>query len=173
MVTVAAVAPGSPADESGFAPGDTVHSVGRRRIRTPLDWEAAMLEVRVGESLSVRVGEDGSRTASLVPTDLPSLTAERVSALEAFELVTLTPAIRAEWELSGERGALIVGVSADVQRTLPLRRGDLIVAINRYVIRSADEAATLLRQLQQIDGRVTVRMIVERQGRQFSTSFYL
>jgi serine protease Do len=173
QVRIAGVAPGSPADSAGLEPGLMLRSANGRLIRTPLDWEAAMLEVRVGHTVSLRVGEDGERTVLLQPTDLPSLTAERVSALEEFELVTLTPAIRSERGLSNERGALIVGVSENVQRTLGLRDGDLIVGINRVAVRSAQEAAELLRRLQQAQGRVTVRMLVERSGREFYTAFYL
>ena len=173
QVRIAGVAPGSPADSAGLEPGLRIHSANGRLIRTPLDWEAALLEVRVGHTVSVRVGENGQRTVLLEPTDLPSLTAERVNALDEFELITLTPAIRAERGLSNQQGALIVAVSDRVQRTLGLREGDLIVGINRVAIGSAEEAAELLGRLQRAQGRVTVRMLVERSGREFYTAFYL
>ena len=172
-VRVARVAPGSPADAAGFRPGMRVRRAGMYDIRTPLDWEAAMLEVRVGDTVRVEVGDDPGRVLTLVPRDLPSITAERVSALEEFELVTLTPAIRAERNLRSEQGALIVGVSDAVQRTLGLRQGDLIIGINRYAVRSAEEAAEILRRLQAVDGRVAVRLLVERDGRQLYAGFYL
>ena len=172
-VRIAGVAPGSPADSAGLQSGTVLRSVNGRSIRTPLDWEAALLEVRVGHTLSLRVGEEGERTVLLQPADLPSLTAERVSALEEFELVTLTPAIRSERGLSNDQGALIVGLSDNVRRVLGLQEGDLIVAINRYAVRSAEEAAQLLRRLQQAEGRVTVRMLVERNGRESYRSFIL
>ena len=99
--------------------------------------------------------------------------AERVNALEEFELVTLTPAIQSERGLSNPRGALIVGVSLNVQRVTGLREGDLIVGINRVAVRSAEEAAEYLSRLQRAPGRVSVRMLVERSGRELYTSFYL
>ena len=172
-VRVARVAPGSPAEAAGFQAGMRVQRAGTYDIQTPLDWEAAMLEVQVGDTVRVEVGEDGGRRLMLVPRDLPSITAERVSALEEFELVTLTPAIRAERDLQSEQGALIVGVTQTVQRTLGLREGDLIIGINRYAVRSAEEAAEILRRLQAVEGRVAVRLLVERQGRQLYTGFYL
>lgn len=172
-VRVAGVAPGSPADSAGLEPGMLVRNVNGKPLRTPLDWEAALLEIRVGHTLSLRVGENGERTILLEATDLPSLVAERVSALEEFELVTLTPAIRSERGLSNEQGALIVGLSANVEQTLRLREGDLIVGINRLAVRSAEEAASYLRRLQDAQGRVAVRLLVERSGREFYTDFYL
>lgn len=172
-VRIAGVAPGSPADEAGLEPGDLVRTANNFPIRTPLDWEAALLEVRVGDTLRVALGEDGEEVVRLTPTDLPSLTAQRVNALEELELVTLTPAIRAERGLTNEHGALIVGLSDHVRSTLRLREGDLIVGINRLAVRSAEEAARYLRRLQETPGRVAIRLLVERAGYEFSTGFYL
>jgi serine protease Do len=172
-VRVAGVAPGSPAEKAGLARGMVVRAVNHLALRTPLDWEAAMLEVGVGDTIRLAVGDAGDRVVRLVTRDLPSLTAERVGALEEFELVTLTPAIRSERGLSNQQGALIVGLSPNVHAKLGLREGDLIVAINRYPVASAEEAASLLGRLQAVGGRVAVRMLVERTGREWYTAFYL
>jgi serine protease Do len=173
QVQVAGVAAGSPAERAGLRPGTRVQAVNGRPVRSPLDWEAALLEVRVGDTIQVAIGPDGDRIVRLVPVDLPSLAAQRVSALEAFELVTLTPAIRAERGLTSERGALIVDVSEQVRRTLGIQPGDLIVAINRYAVGSAEEAADVLRRLRQPGARTVVRMLIERNGRELHTAFYL
>jgi serine protease Do len=170
-VRVSGVAPGSPAERAGIRVGNTVVSVSGYPVRTPLDWEAALLEVRVGDTVEVEL--DGGRRSRLIPADLPSLTAQRISALEAFELVTLTPAIRSERGLSSERGALIVGVSETVRGTLGIRAGDLIIGINRYAVTSAEEAAEVLGALRRPGVRTAVRMLIERNGRQFHAAFYL
>ena len=172
QVRVAGVAPGSPAERAGLRQGMVLREAAGYTIRTPLDWEAALLEVRVGDTLQVAV-EGAQRSIAVVPEDLPSLTAERVSALEEFELVTLTPAIRSERGTSSEQGALIVGLSDAAARTLGLREGDVIIGINRYAVRSAEEAAELLRRLQAVQGRVAIRLLVEREGRDFYTAFRL
>ncbi len=172
-VVVSNVAPGSPADEAGIEPGMVLHSVADRVVRTPLDWEAALLEVRVGEPLPVGLGARGDRVVRLIPRDLPSLTAERVSVMEEFELVTLTPSIRAERGLHYEQGALVVRVSDEIRRVFNVQEGDLIVGINRYAVRSAEEAAEYLTELQEYPGRVGVRLLIERDGRQLYVSFRL
>jgi len=122
----------------------------------------------VGRPLEL-VFDDGGRerVVRVTPVDLPSLTAERIRALADFELVTLTPAIRAERGLISEQGALIVSASA-MARRIGLREGDLIIQINRVPIRSAEEAARLL---QQLSGTGLVRVFFERQGRLGSVDF--
>jgi serine protease Do len=159
---VARVAPGSPAAEAGIKPGMNLRVVGAKQIRGPLDWEAVLLNATVGAPLDLMVDDEGrSRTLRVTPVDLPSLTADRIRALTDFELVTLTPSIRAERKLTNERGALIIALS-DVARQLGLREGDLILQINRTAVGGAEEAARLLKSLA---GQGPVQVVFERQGR--------
>jgi len=167
---VTRVAPGSPAEAVGVRPGMVLRAVGEKPIRGSLDWEAVLLNATVGEPLDLQLEDDGDlRTVRVVPTDLPSLTADRIRALTDFELVTLTPSIRAERKLTSERGALIIALS-DVAKRLGLREGDLILQINRTTIGSAEEAARLLRQLA---GQGPVQVVFERQGRIGAVHFYI
>ncbi|HEY8468899.1 MAG TPA: trypsin-like peptidase domain-containing protein [Longimicrobiales bacterium] len=167
-VRVASVAPGSPAARAGLRPGMLVESAAGKTLRTPLDWQAALLDVRVGEPIELVVS-DGTRrrTVRLMPEDLPSLAAERVRALADFELVTVTPAIRAERGLANERGALIVSLSAAV-RNLGLREGDVIVWINGEYVDDAEEAAELLRRAAR---RGYARLVFERDGEYLERAF--
>ena len=168
-VRIAEVVAGSPAERAGLRRGMRVVSIGPKRVRTPLDWQAGLLNAAHGEPLEVRVLENGRERAFRVqPGDLPSMGAERVQALRDFQLVTLTPAIRAERGLQSEQGALIVGLS-EAARQLGLREGDLILQINRVRIGSAEEAAQVLGQL---TGRGVV-MYFEREGRMAATQFML
>lgn len=164
---VAAVVPGSPAERAGLQPGMLVLSVGSKRVRTPLDWEAGLLQGRVGEGIAVRVATDGGeRTISITPADLPSVSAQRTQALQDFELITLTPAIQAERGLSNAQGALIASLSREAQQ-LGLRQGDLILQVNRARIATAEQAAEALRQF----GPRGVVVYFERSGRVGSTQF--
>ena len=168
-VRVIEVVPGSPAAEAGLRPGMVVNRIAGRRIRNLLDWQVVALDARVGEPLDVVVTDGGrERVIRVVPRDLPSLGAERIRALSDFELITLTPAIRAERGLVNEQGALIVWISG-AGRRIGLREGDLILQINNQPIRSAEEAASLLRRLA---GR-SVRVIFERNGQIGLASFYI
>jgi serine protease Do len=171
QVRVHRVAPGSPAATAGVQPGMVIVSVAGRRIASPLDWEARLLDARLGESLELVVLHDGrQRTVRVGTEDLPSLAAERVRALDEIELVTLTPAIRSERRLANEHGALIVR-AGDAAQQVGLREGDVLVQINRTPIRTAAEAASLLRRLE--GSRTVVRTLVERQGQLITLSFYV
>jgi serine protease Do len=166
-VRVIEVVSGSPAERAGLRRGMVVRAVGRKRVRTPLDWQAALLNASYGQPLEVRVAEGaGERTVRVTPGELPSFGAERIQALRDFQLVTLTPAIRAERGLANDRGALIVGLSQDA-RALGLREGDLILQINRVRISTAEEAAQVMQQL----ARRQVTMYVERNGQVGAVSF--
>jgi serine protease Do len=166
-VVIGSVTPGSPAAQAGLRPGQLVRRVNGRVTHSTLDWEARLLDTRVGEPLELVVADGGrERTVRLNTQGLPSLSANRVNALDEFQLVTLTPAIRAERQLQSERGALIVGASEAAQR-IGLREGDLIVQIGRTPVRSAEDAAQLLARAQ------GVRMFVERRGTIVSISFYV
>jgi serine protease Do len=170
FVEVTSVAPGSPAERAGLRAGQRVESVNGRAVRTPWDWEARLLDTRVGESIDVIVLQGDRRsTVAVAAQDLPSLTAERVQALRDFEFVTLTPAIRAERALQSEGGALIVSLS-DAARNIGLREGDLIVQINRMPVRTAPDAARLLRELA---GRGQIGVVFERGGRYGQTFFHV
>lgn len=165
-VRIAQVVPGSPAERAGLQPGMVVRSVGKRRVRTPLDWQAAILQGQVGSEMVIRVESgSGERLVRVTPADLPSVSAERVQALRDFQLVNLTPAIRAERRIYSERGALIVSLS-DPARQIGLQEGDVILEINRVPVRSAEEAAQIL---QRLAGRVAV--VFERAGQVGVTQF--
>jgi serine protease Do len=168
-VRISSVEAGSPAERAGLRTGMRVVGIGAQRVRTPLDWQAGLLNAAYGEPLEVRVMEGGrERTIRVQPGDVPSVNAERIQALRDFQLVTLTPAIRAERGLTNEQGALIVGLS-DAARGLGLQEGDLILQINRLRITSAESAA---QALQQLGGRGVV-MYFERGGRIGSTQFVI
>lgn len=167
-VQITNVAPESPAHRVGLRTGDLVESVNGRRVANPLDWEARLLDAHVGEAVRITVRSgDNRRTVTLTPTDLPSLAAERVRALAGLQLVTLTPQIRAERRLTSHQGALIVGITDDA-RSIGLQEGDLILEINRQPVRTAEEAATVMRSI-----RGQGRIYIERQGRFGSFPFYI
>ncbi|HSL72766.1 MAG TPA: trypsin-like peptidase domain-containing protein [Longimicrobiales bacterium] len=167
-VQINEVASPSPAAAAGLRAGMTVLRVGARPVYTPLDWEARLIDARVGEPLDIVVAEGNrERTVRVRPTDVPSLAAERVRALsDEFQLVTVTAAIRAERRIQSESGALILELSPEAQR-IGLRRGDVILEVNAQPVRTAEEAARLMRR------RGAVRLFVERQGRGGYISFYV
>ena len=170
-VVVRTVVPGSPAARAGVQPGDALVRVRARALRNPYDWEAALLDLRPGEDvpLVVRRGGD-TRSLTLRVGDLPEVTAPKVTVLRELQLVTLTPAIRAERRLQSAAGALVYQTSARVASELGLEPGDVIVQVNRAPVTSADEVA---RAIDYYTGRGPIRLFFERAGRIAFTDFLI
>ena len=164
------VAPGSPADRAGVRAGMELVAVSGRRVLSPLDWEAELLTVMPGESLTITVREAGARDRDvrLAVEDLPSVQADRVEVVDGLELVSVTPAIRSERELRSREGALIVDVSEEVRSVTGLRRGDVVVQINRWPVSNADDVGEILGYM---TGRGAVELYYERDGRYRRTIF--
>ena len=168
---VAAVTPGSPAQRAGMLPGDVIVHSKARTIHNRFDWDAALLDLRVDEKVPLVVRRGGSDVPVTVTiADLPEVTAQKVQVLRELELVTLTPAIRAERGVRAEKGALVFKASERISAELSIQAGDVIVAINRTEIGSAEEAS---RALDYYAGRGPIRLIYEREGQLFSTDFVI
>jgi len=163
------VVPGSPAADAGLLPGDVITRSRDRQVRNAYDWEAEILDLRVGDSVPLQIRRaTRERRLTVAVKDLPEAGAERVAVLRELELITLTPAIRAERGLKSPQGALVVQVSDRVAQGLGIRAGDVIVQINTTPITDAQQAATVLSAYA---GRGPIRMFLERGGRIFSTDF--
>jgi serine protease Do len=170
-VTVAAVTPGSPAERAGIRVGDRIVRSRGRALRSAFDWEAELLDLRVGEQMPLLVRRGGREMeVAVTVADLPEVTAPKVAVLRELELVTVTPTIRAERGVRSPRGALIFNVTPRVAEQLGIAPGDVIVQINRLPVETAEDAA---RALDSFGGRTVIRMFFERAGRIYSTDFMI
>ncbi len=168
---IADVTTTSPAAQAGLRSGDVILQAGSRPIRNAFDWEAALLDFRVNETVTLRVRR-ASRDfdASVRILDLPEVSAPKVQVLRDLELVTLTAAIRAERRIRSTAGALIVRAGQSTANELGIQPGDVIVYVNRTPIASAQDAE---RALQSYGGRGVIRMILERGGGYYPVDFVM
>jgi len=169
--TVAAVTPGSPAERAGLRRGDVITRVRTRSVHNRFDWDAALLDLRVGEQVALVVRRGGAEVnTSVTIADLPEVTAPKVQVLREMELVTLTPSIRAERRIRSAQGALIYRASERVTAELGMSPGDVIVQINRTPVTSAEDVS---RALDYYAGRGTIRVFFEREGSIYTTDFFI
>ena len=168
---IASVTPSSPAARVGLQPADAILKAGSRTIHNPYDWEAVLLDLRVGEAIGLRVRR-ASRDLDVTVTvqDLPEVTAPKVQVLRELELVTLTPAMKAERSIRSRNGALIVRVGPNTAEQLGVQAGDVIVQINQTVVVSAEDVA---KALDDNVKRGAIRMFVERGGGIYTTDFII
>ncbi|HEX5972907.1 MAG TPA: trypsin-like peptidase domain-containing protein [Gemmatimonadaceae bacterium] len=168
---VASVAPSSPAEQAGIRPGDVIVRLRDRTIRNRFDWEAALLDLRVGDKVALTVRR-GSRDlpVTVAIADLPEVSAPKVEVMRELQLVTLTPAIRSERGILSSRGALIYKASDRITQELGMQAGDVIVQINRTPITSAEDVS---RALDYYAGRGVIRLFFERQGQIYPTDFVI
>ena len=169
-VVVASVVPGSPAEKSGIRAGDVIVRSRDRTLHNPYDWYAELLELRVGESDTIVVKRGGREMpVSVNVVDLPDVNAPRVTVLREIELITLTPPIRAQYQIQSRQGALVNRVSDRVQQQIGLQQGDLIVQINRTPITRAEDVNRILTSY----GSGILQMYFERGGQIYATEFSL
>ena len=168
---MAAITPGSPAERAGLRRGDVITRVRTRTVRNRFDWDAALLDLRVGEQVPLVVRRGGSDVSVTVTiADLPEVSAPKVEVLREMELVTLTPAIRAERGVRSPQGALIYRASDRVTQELGMSPGDVIVQINRTPVTSAEDVT---RALDYYAGKGTIRVFFEHEGSIYPTDFYI
>jgi serine protease Do len=167
-VPVASVIPGSPAARAGIRPGDVIVRSRERVLNNPYDWYAELLELRVGERnpLIIRRG-NREIPVTVEIADLPDVNAPRVTVLREIELISLTPAIRAQYNIRSRQGAVVNRVSERVQQQIGIQTGDVIVQINRTPTPDAQAVERILTNY----GRGGLRMYFERGGQIYATEF--
>lgn len=168
---VARVVPGSPAEKAGVQPGDVVVQAGTRAVRNPFDWEARLLDLRVGETLPVTVRR-GSRELklSLQVADAPEVTAQKVTVLRELQLISLTDAIRQERGVASNQGAMVYKVSDRIRDEIGLQEGDVIVQVGQSRVATAEAASAAI---DRYGARGAVFLVFERNRQYLQTQFSL
>ena len=163
------VVPGSPAASAGLREDDQIIRAGNRNVRNAFDWEAARLSFRVGDKVPLVI-KRGSRdiTVTVTVADRPEVSAPKVTVLRELEVTTLTAAIRAERGVVASQGAYVTDVSDRVRDEIGLDEGDVILQINRTVIRNANDVT---RAISQAPAGDMSRALIERRGRRYVTEF--
>lgn len=168
---VGRVIPGSPAERAGIRVGDQIIKAGTRAVRNPFDWEARLLDIRVGEAVSLVVRRAGREIkAALTVAESPEVSAPKVTVLTDLQLVSVTDAIRQERGIVSSAGALVYTLSDRIGDVIGLQTGDVIVQVGRSRVSSAEAAS---RAIERDGGRGPVVLVFERGRQLMHTSFSL
>ena len=164
---IASVTSGSPAAKAGLQRGDVILREGTRVVHNDFDWDAALLDLRVGSPARLHVRR-GSREfdVDVAISDLPEATAPKVQVLKEMELVTVTPQIASERGLRRQYGALVYNVSDAIAGQIGIQKGDIILQINNTTVRTAQDVAGAI---DRYAGRSYIRMAIDRGGQVYFT----
>jgi len=165
------VVPGSPAERAGLRVGDQIVRAGSRAVRNPFDWEARLLDTRVGEAIPLTYRRGGRElSATITASDPPEVNAPKVTVLRDLQLVSLSDAIRQERGIASANGALVYRVSERISDAIGLQAGDVIVQVGRSRVGSAEAASNAI---ERDGGRGPVILVFERGRQLLQTSFTL
>ncbi|HEY3356455.1 MAG TPA: PDZ domain-containing protein, partial [Polyangia bacterium] len=157
---VAQVTPGTPAEQAGLQAGDIITTVDGHPVAASKDLQRMVLDRRIGQKVELGVWRQGRQTSVGVTTgELPDdagAIGRRApgggdgNAPSSFglELRSLTPELAQRLNVPASRGGAVItqvtpGSPAD---EAGLAQGDLVIEVDRHPVRTADEAAQLLRQ---------------------------
>ena len=160
---VATVIPGSPAADADIRAGDQILSAGSQPVRNYYSWESMQLDLHVGDVVPIKL-KRGNREldVSVRVADLPDRSAPTVQVLNDLQIVTVTPAIRAERNIGVQAGALVTKVSPTLRQNWGLEVGDVIYGVHTS---STPDAGAVKNMLEQMAGRGDFNLWVERNGR--------
>jgi serine protease Do len=168
-VIVADVTSGSPAAKAGLKRGDVILTVDGKPVGDTIGLRNVIARSAPGTSVNLGIVRDGKRmdvTAPLGERPNDGKSAElggdenRAPGKLGLTVQDLTPDIASQLGYDDERGALVSAVEqGSAADEAGLRRGDLILAVNRSPIASAAALADALRPAKSGDA---VAMLVRR-----------
>jgi serine protease Do len=147
---VAEVIEDSPAEKSGLERGDIVIAFGGKNIASPNELQRVVANTPPNKRVKAKVIRDGKpRTLTVkvgsMPDEIPE-TAKAVTTGLGLTVQTLTPELAEQFDWPrGEKGVLITNVeSGSAGAEAGLRRGDLIIEINRQAVEDTKQYKRLV-----------------------------
>ncbi len=161
---VADVLAGGPADEAGVERGDVIVSFDGKAVERSHDLPAMVAATSVEKKASLKVVRNGEeRSLTVQVAELEHETADKPSRDQDDEtrwglrLQDLTPHIARKLGVDADRGAVVADVeSGSPAQRASLRRGDVILEVDRKPVASVDEVK------QALEDRDSVLLLVQR-----------
>jgi serine protease Do len=151
-VLVAEVIPGDPADQAGIKPHDIIVDLNGAKVTSSHELTAAAAALTVGDNATVTLWRDGKpmtldvkvgkRPLTLAAAETPPQEKETEFGIQVTDL---TPQMARQFNLTDDRGVVVVGVKADSKaQNAGIQTGDLIKEVNRQPVESASEFKQLV-----------------------------
>jgi serine protease Do len=166
---------GSPAAKAGILKGDYIESLGGLRIPDVIEFETAMLDHKIGDTmqLGVRHG-DKLAEVKVTLTEAPKPDGAKFAKAQfGLQVQKLTAEMAGSLHLAVDHGLLVAGVDPDTPAaTAAFAHGDVIVQLDRYRIDDLDALGLLLAQVKKGDrilfyvvrGQTVLRAILPARG---------
>lgn len=169
---VADVVAESPAETSGLKRGDVIVEFDGKSIGTSNDLPVKVAATPIGEEVKVTVLRDGKEQELLVKVGkLNADNSDLASASEpgegkwGMQLNELSPQLEEQFGIKAEQGVAVVGVDPEsAAAEAGIRQGDIIVEVDRKVVKSIDDVKKILSQAKD---KERLLLLVQRQDGKF------
>lgn len=145
-VMIAELDPASPFAEAGLEVGDVITGLGGVAVNTPQELYFRMATEEFGTPADVTFQRDGApRRAGVMMVAAPEqpprnpVTLSDRSGLAGLSVVNLNPAVADEYALPGMAQGVLVTTPGPVAVRMGLRKGDILLSINRTTIRNTGD----------------------------------
>ena len=176
-VVVAEVQPGSPAEASGFRPGDELVKVGEMSIINSIDLERGLLDARPGRPANVTIRRSGTESAVALdvrpvpnPSGTPASTTDDVVwRLLGLKTVHVPPEYVSSVSTKLRGGLYVQAVSpGSLAAEAAIQKGDILVGMNvgnrHWETIWPDNILYVLRQPETVQTQSALFYVVRRNG---------
>ena len=162
----------SPAQKAGIERGDIIIDFDGHKISDSRDLPAKVAETPVGEEVKVTILRDGKEKELAVSVGELAADASSHGKTEGaskgkwgLQLHDLNDKVASQLRIEAEEGVAIVGVEpGSVAAEAGLRKGDLIIEVNREAVDSVSEVK---KQLSDADDKDKLLLLVQRENGKF------
>ncbi|MDB6154361.1 MAG: protease [Chthoniobacteraceae bacterium] len=173
---VSGVEANTPAGKAGVKSGDVIVEVAGKKVEGPRELRLLISGMAPGTKIDVKIVREGKEM--VVPIELGELPAEKGAVvpeklkdsapdvLDGVTVADIDDAQRKEFEIpEGTQGVLITEVQPDsLSATAGIKRGDVVLEINRKPVTNAKQAIELSEQVKN-EKKVLVRVSTKGQSR--------